>query len=146
VIELVLHEIRSHLRAIRERKRELQRTVESELLAEAAVRGVDRVLPRRRMGAARVRPQPAGMVFVERPLLDQHLRSGRVEDEDRDRAVQNALDVRELLFTHTDLVVVLVDEDDVRHADNVRLLNRERPACSIRPARGARIFACASLF
>src|SRR5262249_15324015 len=113
VVELVLDEARSYVGAVEEREGEVERAVQPELLPQTAVRRVRRPLARPRMTATGVRPQAAGVVFLERALLQQHLRPGRVEDEDRDGAVQPAVGVHVRLRGGSDLAIVFVDENDV---------------------------------
>src|SRR5436305_1904585 len=67
-------------------------------------------LPRARMPAAGVRPQPARMVFARIALLQQDA-AAIIEHEDRERAMQAALAMDRLLGGGAERAVALVDQD-----------------------------------
>src|SRR6185437_6439494 len=123
---LVLDQAVADVGAVMRSQRELQLAIDAEFLAQPPPRRRRDRLAGARMRAAGVGPQAAGVIFAERPLLQQHA-PARIKDADRNRAMSEAPRMGVDLRREADLAVLLIDQNDSlvavdhgRHAENER--------------------------
>jgi hypothetical protein len=123
--ELVLPQSMVELGPITGKKSKPERIAHAELLVETATGGRHGPLARTRMPAARIRPQPARMVFARVSLLQQDA-AAPVDQEDRERAMQQALLMDRQLGRGSRGPVAFIDQDQglVRPFRRVHLIPR----------------------
>lgn len=117
VVVLVLHQPAADVRPIDHAERALDGTAEPELLHQAAPGRILGPLPRTGMAAARVGPEPAGVVLALGPALEEEL-VPVVQDEHGERPVQAAGPVGRQLPCRPDGPIGGVHQDHaLGHAD-----------------------------
>lgn len=113
VIELVFGEAVVEFRAVGEAEHFFEVAVESHFFHEAAVSRGENVLIREGVAAAGIGPQSAGVVFVQRALLEQQFPFG-IGDEHGKGAVEQAFLVGFQFFHCSDRFVLFIDQYDGR--------------------------------
>ena len=108
VVELMFGEALHHVGLVDEAERLFELALHAHFLHQAAFGGIFERLAVTRMAAASVGPQPRGVVFGERTLLEQHLPFA-IENEDRKGTMQRRVDVSSLLLHQSDGVIVGID-------------------------------------
>src|SRR3954464_7249023 len=91
-------------------KAERQRRRDTKFFAEPPARRRGRALARTRMAATGVRPQAAGVIFAAVALLQKNP-AALIDDEDRERAVEEAGAMHVHLAAGADGTIALVDEN-----------------------------------
>lgn len=86
-----------------------QGAIETHFFHQAAVGGRQGIFPGKRMAAAGVGPEAAGMIFILRALLQQHF-TGGIYDEHRKGAVEQAFLVSFQFFHGAYRFILFIDE------------------------------------
>lgn len=110
MIELMLGQTLSDVGPIDEAECRGEVTVESHLLTQPPMCGVNRILSRPWMAAAGVGPQSSGVILRVAPSLEQEI-SGCVHHKDRKRPMEGALPVGDELLFSPYFRVARIDED-----------------------------------
>ncbi|MDT4837275.1 hypothetical protein FQZ97_710040 [compost metagenome] len=110
VVVLVLDQLRGHRLPVEKGRHRLQRAPQAQLFVQPPQGGRAGVLAGAGMPAAAVAPQAGRVVLAQRALLQQHP-ALRVEQEDRERPVQDALAVGVHLLDRVQRPVFGVDGD-----------------------------------